>query len=75
MTAMRFLAIIVITFAAMEFAAAETKKTPPPANVGRANFDVFTTSKGIDTATTNVTRTKGNGSSPVGNSGKSGGKR
>lgn len=77
MTAMRFLAIIIITCATVQIAAAETKKGRSDgggATVGRAHFDVFTTSKGIDTATVQVKK-NGNGSSPVGNSGKSGGKR
>ena len=77
MTAMRFLAIVIMTCAAVQIADAETKKGRSDgggATVGRANFDVFTASKGIDTANPFVKK-NGNRSSPVGNSGKSGSKR
>jgi hypothetical protein len=70
MTAMRFLAIIIITCATVQIASAKGRSDGGGPTVGRAHF---ATSKGIDTTTVQVKK-NGNGSSPVENSGKSGGK-
>ena len=39
----------------LEIEELESRIAPDGATVGRANFDVFTCSKGIDTATPNLT--------------------
>ena len=71
MTAMRFLALVVITFAVVQIAAAEDKKTTTTKKTIEVNDYGFGVSMPV---TTSSAKKNGSGSSPLQNASKSGSK-